>query len=359
MTRSLCLTSFFLVSAATSFAVGQEDPTRKDRVQGRSEAASSSSEDIAKEEDPSPASAVEETPAPEEGAPEEGAPKKKKGPPWAGPQEIDFSVETRLTLIAPTDLREGRSRLGVGRAGIKVGASRFLGPLKLTLSAGFERSRYDFREPDDIPGDFSPGRGEPFDELTTLRLQLGALSFLTRTWSAQLFVSARAGFETGADIDRSISLAMFLSAGYSFSREFTLTFGVGVLTRIEDDALVIPALGFRWTPTEWLTVQVRGPQVLVTADFEEWSTTLLVGFDNRQFRLDDRRSALAKNVVEDQRVSASLEFAWRPSEWLTLGASVGVALYQELRIRDSRGRSVETLRGDPTPFGGLRLEFTF
>lgn len=342
MTRSLLLTSIVLLSTAHLVAAQEAS----------GEAPSTSSEDMPSGETLTPTPEVEEVPP-------EGAPPKKKGPPWAGPQEIDFNVETRLTWIAPTDLREGRSRLGVGRAAVKFGASRFLGPVKLSVSAGFERSRYDFREPGDLPQDFSPGRGEPFDDLSTLRLQLGALSFLSRTWSAQLFVSARAGFETGAELERSISLAMFLSAGYSFSREFTLTFGVGVLTRIEDDALVIPAIGFRWTPTEWLTVQVRGPQVLVTADCEEWSATFLVGFDNRQFRLDDRRSSLAKHVVEDQRVSASLEFAWRPSEWLTLGVSGGVALYQELRIRDSRGRSVETLRGDPTPFAGLRVQFSF
>jgi len=345
MTRSLCLTLVLLACSASARA--QESPAGAAGTSVKDEGSTLEAEPSGDES---------------EGAaslPEGEPKKKKKGPPWAGPQEIEFSVETRLTWIAATDLREGRSRLGVGRAGVKVGASRFLGPVKLSLSGGFERSRYDFREPDDLPGDFSPGRGEPFDDLSILRLQLGALSFLSRSWSASLFVSARAGFETGADIDRSISLAMFLSAGYSFSREFTLTFGVGVLTRIEDDALVIPAIGFRWTPTKWLRVEARGPQLIVSADFEEWSATFLVGFDNRQFRLDDRRSALAKHVVEDQRVSASLELAWRPSEWLVLGVTGGVALYQELRIRDSRGRSVETLRADPAPFAGLRVELVF
>lgn len=311
----------------------------------------------------SEASASSEAPpsTPPAGEPEDPAapPKKKGGPPWAGPQEIDFSAEWRLEGIVPTDLREGRSRLGVFRSSLKFGAKRFLGPVKLGLSAGFERSRYDFREPGDLPLDFAPSRDEPFDDLSTLRLNLSALSFLTRSWSASVFVSARAGFETGAELDDSISLAMFASVGYSFSRQFAITFGVGILTRIEDDNLVIPALGFRWMPTTWFTLEVRGPQLLATAKFETWTGTLKLGFDNRQFRLDDRRSELAKHVLEDQRVSLSGEFAWHPTEWLTLGFGAGVALYQELRLRDSRGRSVETLRADPTPFGSFRLEFTF
>lgn len=378
MTRSLLLSSLLLLSAGAPCVLAQSEEAAEQAREAREEASPDDAADPPAKEPSSPgepggaadgrnAGSGSPPSDTEGGGPREaGGAEPRDGERGSGgaqaPQErgIQFSVETELTYVAPSDLREGRAKLGVGRAGIKVGANRFLGPVKLSLSAGFERSRYDFLEPGDLPLDFSPGRDEPFDDLSTFRLQLGAISFLSRSWSAQLFVSARAGFETDAEIEQSVSLALFVSMGYSFSREFTLTFGIGALTRIEEDPLVIPALGFRWTPTEWLTISVLGPQLSVITKLDPaWSLSFSLGFDNRQFRLDDRRSALAKHVLEDQRVSTQVEANWTPVEWLTLGATLGVALYQELRIRDSKGRSVETLRGDPAPFVGLRIEFTF
>jgi len=244
---------------------------------------------------------------------------------------------------------DGPGEVAVYRARAQGSARLAAGPVRLSLGVANEQAVYDFRDAHDLDPPRPALPEDPWDRLETVELRLGGLAFLSRSWALRVDASVRAGFERRAELERSISVAAFAGLAYSLSEELRFTFGLGVITRIEESPLVIPALGVSWTPAEWVTIDVRGPRVEVTLrPGEDVDVLLGVAWDNRQYRLAKGRSFYDRHIVEDQAVVVRLGAAWRPAPAVELGASAGLVAYREVELRAADGDDVYRLQLDPT-----------
>lgn len=285
------------------------------------------------------------------------------GPPWTRPGYEPPPVEFTLTVGGRVEttarLDDGPARLAVYRQSAAFEAAKGFGFAKLALTGGVERSAYDFaqaRSVRDLPG----AAAAPWRDVWQVKLGWRALVFLSSRWSVANVTSVRFGFEDGARIGDAVSVASFVAVGYSVSRELTFQAGLGVISRLEDRPLVIPLLGFRWTPAEWLEVGVQGPGLVVTTrPADGLEVGLYAGLDNRQFRLEDRRAELGSHVFEDQQIALIVRARYRPAEWVEVGVDVGGSLYRELELRDADGDRLSRIQVRQAPMVGLHLALEF
>ncbi len=130
----------------------------------------------------------------------------------------------------------------------------------LTLTGSFrhEWSDYDFEQ---AAGLFTGASNAetPFDAVSESGITLGLTAQLDDQWSLFANGVIGAGYESGADFGDSIFGGGFGGFGYRFTDDFSMTLGVGALTRLEDDALSVatPAGIIGWTTTTPPSPRVR------------------------------------------------------------------------------------------------------
>jgi hypothetical protein len=283
--------------------------------------------------------------------------------PWRGPpQEAKFEFDLYQRVKLRADLDKGDASVAVYRTGGSASFSKFFGYIRLGAKISGERSKYDFKAGEEInsPPD-PPAPDEPWDVLSFVRLNMNVLVPLGRSnWSIFAFGGVRFGWETGTDLDDGLSGSFAASVGYRVDERLTLQFGALLITRIEGDPLVVPLIGLRWTPTDWLRVETRGPGI--EGGLKPWSwleLTLGVRYDNRQFRLEEEREILASHIVEDQEVVVEFGLDWSPWDWLSFRGVAGFVAYQEFEVRDDDGDTVYKSRTDLAPYLELTLALTF
>lgn len=274
------------------------------------------------------------------------------------------SREGSLTLtLAPlvehtfeTDLDEGPGDFSVTRGGLNFGVAGMATPsLRLALDGEFEASYYRFRN---ATGLF-PGTDRPFNDVYQLQLTPTATYIIDRQWSVTGGGFVTFAGEGEADVGESITGGGLALASYSFSEDFTLSFGVLATSRLEDDALVLPIIGVRWKITPTVRLETRGLGVVVTADLSEaWAVTLDGGFESREYRLADE-SPLPEGVVRDRRAPVAVGVIYKPAPWVELTLRGGATVWQEFEIDNAAGDEVAEVESDPAPFVSFRATLRF
>src|SRR6185503_14228688 len=134
-----------------------------------------------------------------------------------------------------------------------------------------------------------PGTSDPFENVyrTTIRPMFSTQH--DRQWS--WFVGAILDFagEADADLGDSFTYGAFGGARYAVSENFSLSFGIGGKSRLEERALFIPVIGFEWKVNDRVTVSADfDTGVRVSAKMTDTLTAAIVGsWELREYRLDD------------------------------------------------------------------------
>lgn len=301
------------------------------------------------------ASSGEEPPIPETGEPQ---PEQPKGP----PQELRLSLTGWQRVEARARLDDGPAALSVYRSSFQAQASRFFGLFaRGSVGASYEWSRYDLHQARDVDPPRPPTAKDPWDRLHVASVRLEGQLFLSRKFYLSAFVSGRLGFEEGTELERSFTVAAFFLAGWRITEDFELLFGAGGVTQLEDSPTAFPALGVRWKITDWLRVDLLGPQLRFTATpHEGLELTFRVAWQNRQYRFAKRRSLFAEHILQDSLVEVVAGLSWFPTEVFGIRAELGVIAYRELELFDPDGDDVYRLQGgDPGVLAALGLELRF
>lgn len=302
-----------------------------------------------------PAVATGETPKQSEEAEDAAA---FRGP----PQEPSWKLDLYQRVKLRADLDKGDASLAVYRTGGSAGVGKFFGYIRLGFRVSGERNVYDLSGAERIntPPD-TPALKDPWNVLSLTRFNLSVLVPLGRSnWSVFAFGGIRIGWESGAKLDDGLSGSFGVSVGYRIDGTLSIQVGFLLVTRIEDSPFGFPIIGVRWNPTEWFRLESRGPGIEAgLKPIEELEITASVRYDNRQFRLDDRRSSLAEHILEDQEAVVELGVTWSPLEFLSLRGVVGLVAYQEFEVRDRRGDTRYRSRSDPAPTFELGLTLLF
>ena len=221
--------------------------------------------------------------------------------------------------------------------------------LRAGMFGGYEIAHYAF---DGATG-LVPGRSDPWDDFH--RANLGVqLEWERDRWRHFARLGATWAGESDAGFGEAITWQGFGGASWQWRDDLSLTFGLLGLSRLEDDPLVVPILGFDWRPTARLRVFTPGPGVAATYEVARGvDLTLRTGWESRDYRLDGGRPGARGAVVRDDRVPVALELsARRGPASLTLRA--GATVHQEFEVDDRTGDRIATVETDPAAFLGLR-----
>lgn len=273
----------------------------------------------------------------------------------ASPLTVIVSGEPRFTFRG--DIRDADADVQL----TDVGASaRFIWEanedLRLTFEVGGRYSWYDWG------GDSAvfPGGSDSFEDVLSVHLIASGRQRISGPWALILGGVGRSQSEVGADFGDSITAGGFVAAGYDFSEEAWIDFGVGAFSRLEDDPLLIPYFNVRWPISDKVRLDISGLDGAVVGVVSEHLEVALRGrVEYRDFRLDDSRPAWRDGVVRDLRIPVGVEVAWKPVAGLTLAVEGGAAVYQEFEFLDSDGDHLSDVETEPTAFVGFRIEYRF
>ena len=231
---------------------------------------------------------------------------------------------------------------------------------QLSVSVSQERSQYDFDDATGIvPAD--PADRDPLSDAQSLSITptLGGREADGFSWF--VLGSVEWAGEPGAVFDDSVTFALGGGASWQINDELRLGVGVIGATRIEDNAIVIPFPIVEWAFAEdWtLSVGAQGAGGALTYRAREDLTLALeVGFENRNYRLDDD-NAFSNGVFQDRTLPIALAASWSPSEQITLTGRVGALAWGEAEFLDSGGNRVNREDRDAAFLIGLDLRFAF
>ena len=213
-----------------------------------------------------------------------------------------------------------------------------------------------------LRGGFSDYETAPFDSNGLQTWNVGGLvtldGQLNDTWSAAFGILGGASWEDGASFSDSLNGGGLVMAGYRISP--TLKIGVGALylTRLNEDALIVPALGLDWQVSDRLEVKLYGLDLKAGYGLSDtWSIFLRGEFDPGGAKLQSRSGTRADSF-DDQGFRAAGGVTWKPCTWFNLTMEGGVA-FHEYTLRNDREEILAKDRLDPAPFVGVSARLAF
>jgi hypothetical protein len=145
---------------------------------------------------------------------------------------------------------------------------------------------------------------------------------------------------------------------YKFSPTLTVGLGGLYLSRLNEDALVVPALGLDWQASEALKVTLYGLDLRAERTLSpEWSLYLRGEFDPDGALLE-RRPGSEVDSFTDQGFRAAGGLKWTPIPSMSLSLEGGVA-FHEYSLRNDQAEELAKDRIKPAPFVGISARLSF
>lgn len=225
----------------------------------------------------------------------------------------------------------------------------------LAIGTEAEWSRYDFSGVD------ATAFGLDDDSEDLFVAQIGALAFydLNETWQLVAGGSVSWGGDFDASFSDGVGGSGLLGVTYRFSPSFSLTPGVLALSRLEDDALVIPVIGLDWEINKAWRLRSIGPGAELTWQAsDDWGFFLRGLYRPRDFRLAPD-AAVPSGVLRERAFPVSVGFEWKPTARVTATVFGGAIIGGNLRVQEEDGGEVFDEDYDVTPIvgGSLRVMF--
>jgi hypothetical protein len=263
-------------------------------------------------------------------------------------RQTSFSVEGIGAYHGAADVEGSAGDVSVFRAGAILGF-RHAASDRLTVFGDFaqEWSDYDFENAAGLFAGASDAES-PFDSLHESVLSLGFSYAIDDSWSVFGRGIVGAGYESGADFGDSIYAGGFAGFGYRFSDQLSLSFGAGALSRLEDDALVIPIVGVQWQINDDWRLETEGLGArLGWTVCDQFELHGFARYSSRDYRIDEANAYLPGGAFIDNRVLVGAGADWRPAEGITLTLEAGASVWQEFRFFNSAGDEISDRETDP------------
>jgi Domain of unknown function (DUF6268) len=275
-----------------------------------------------------------------------------------------FSLGVSGEWLFDTDIDNDRGSVSVGRFAIEPGLRMPVLERSL-LSLGFEYEFSDYQFDRDESTGLSLLPLAPGEDLFDAFQQYGVRATLInpiderRSW----FIGGGVAYtgELGADFGDSLTYAAFGGFRYKLSDSVDVGFGLGYVTRLEDDGFPIPVPQIQWQINDrWrLDVGSQGPRAdLWYKATDDLNLGASIGWLRREWRLDNDGAA-PEGVFRDSAVPLLFNVDWSPSERISVEASAGVAFARTLKIYDKEGDELAEEDAEITPMVRLGLQYRF
>lgn len=225
----------------------------------------------------------------------------------------------------------------------------------LGLGFGAEYSFYDFDDYEAVAGG-----GEPIDDAFLYSLTPTMSVKAGERWTLIGGGIFRWAGEDDADLGDAFTAGGLAAANYRVNERLSLGFGFIVASRLEDDAIFIPALTIDWKITDkWtLTNDSKPGLALKYQAMERLELSVEAFYTTRDYRLNDD-NAIPEGAMEDTRVPVAFAASWRALDRLTLTGKVGTFAYHKFEFRNDDGDEVDDVDADPSLFFGLEARVAF
>jgi hypothetical protein len=231
---------------------------------------------------------------------------------------------------------------------------------QISLAAGYGFDSYDFSANTGL------GDGKPWEDIHSLRFSIPLRWKMNKRWTGFVSPTVRFVGEEGAGFKDSITGGGFTGFSFRYSDRLTIGPGVGVLTRLEESARVIPVLIIDWKITDTLSLNTGqgigatlGPGLTLNwRPSRAWSFSVGGRSESLRFRLDENGAA-ARGVGSDSSfpVFGGIEYSFTPM--VRIAVLGGVAFDGELRLEDENGHTIIEENYDPTGFLGFAFNARF
>ncbi len=258
-------------------------------------------------------------------------------------------------LGARSDGKDGNGSLGVSRAGGVVGlAYRLDDTYTLTLNLRSTHYYFSFDNAATIAG-----KQKLFNDLNEYGIDPGVIVRFDDKWTGIFSGRLRWGGEPQNAFSDGFEGGGFAIASYRFSPELSLGFGLGVLSRIEDSARVVPLISVNWKVSPTVTVRSRRLGGEVAVELAKGLELIAGGeYEFAAFRLDES-SQISNGVVRDRSASLDIALVYTIVPNVLASVSGGATVYRSIKVLNSSGQELDRYEADPAPYVGVKLEVKF
>jgi len=261
-------------------------------------------------------------------------------PPW----RIEQSLQGSFTL--PADFKDVGGELGIREVLLKTDLTRRLPDaqqLTFIINGGYLKFQAE------ESGDFIPGLTGELDPVLETRMGLIYRTFFPDGWSAFALGAVEFAGEADVNVTDAASGLMTLGAAYRLSPSLTLGASLFATYQFEDNRELFPApyLDWRINHSTRLRTERQGVVLSHFLPGERTELTATATFRSLRFRLDDDRT-LPGGIIEYDRVPVGVGMSHRISESVVVEAACNAIVYQEIKLDDQRGRTVERSELDPS-----------
>lgn len=227
------------------------------------------------------------------------------------------------------------------------------------IEVGYQATAYDFSGP-------GPGEVEPFDRLDQATLGVFLAQPLNREWAIVAGSSNRWAFAKGANFEDGLNIAAFAGIRYSFSRDFSVTFGLLVDAEPEDDTNYLPIAGIEWRISDELFLRTYNGVFLEYEPAESVLGVLAkvegsIEYNFPTFVLEEAEAEgplPAREAVAIRELVGKIRAAYELREGIFLWASASVIPWSEWTFRRDN-RETGTFEREVFARLGLELNFTY
>lgn len=276
--------------------------------------------------------------------------------PGQADSEMFVALDVGITALHDSNVRDGSGQVAVQRGGWRavVGRRSQVGD-EVALHIESEASFYDFGGATGL----TPTLDDPFNDLYETRLGASFRSALSQDSSVFGGFEVVLGGEDEVQFEEGLTLGGLTGVEVRVHEELALSMGLAAASRLEDDAFVIPFLGFDWRPTEGLRLGAEGPRAEIEVALDDdWSLELAAAYELRQFRLNEDGPA-SGGAFRDEQIHAAAELAYQPDPGVRLTATVGSALWREYSVLGSDGSLLGEIEPEAGLMFGLGLQLRF
>jgi hypothetical protein len=285
----------------------------------------------------------------------------------AAKADIDYVLAGGYSHFFSTDFDNGGGDVAVDRAfGSFSMSSATSDEYSWDLGFQWEGAWYDFGGAGTLA---TAAGGTPWDSVQSVVISPGATFVLDPRWRLTTRVLLGFAGENDADAWDSATYGGVVAASYAFSRELVVGAGVLAMSRIEDDALIVPQLIIDWRPcSEFRLSNFAGPEAFPGGAGLEGIWLIGDGFElalggrytYRRFRLDDTGDAVrAGGVGTDEGLPMWIRATHRAECGGRVDLVAGLQLMGEMRLDDANGNRIAREDVQAAPFVGLFFSWRF
>jgi hypothetical protein len=178
-------------------------------------------------------------------------------------------------------------------------------------------------------------------------------------WSRFFRGGIMASGESGAKTEDSLLYNGMGGAEYTISKNLSLQMGLLGTTRLEENPLVLPLVGFRWRPAPGWMVATEGPGLTISGPVRrDLKFTLNAGWMTRAWRLDADAPAPA-GVLETEAIRLETGLRWKPGHAWQFEARVGWEPSRTYRLLDDDGHDSGIVTSESAPLADLSATYRF